>query len=257
MTAPDGLTVVMGGDKGAGLTPVQSFIDASVAWEKAQQSDDVLKRDTAQARYLRALAKVQAARGEDGSAELAQAARLAGFVKSLKPMAEARKTEAAEFIEVHEAFAVDARNRYPKFSLGWKAWVQVLKASTSGTRSERRSAIESALAVSRRIELAGPQPTPVKAAVPEPAPQAPPPPASAPVEPAPTPTPVRESSARHSRSDVRRHRRSRPADRKAENKALAAELRALGFVPNGEVWQRAKALRADGTVITAEALVAF
>lgn len=33
---------------------------------------------------------------------------------------------------------------------------------------------------------------------------------------------------------------------KQENRALAAELRALGFVPNGDVWAQAKGLRAAG-----------
>lgn len=38
--------------------------------------------------------------------------------------------------------------------------------------------------------------------------------------------------------------------RKAANRALAAELRALGYVPNGQIWAVAKSLRAAGQPVT-------
>lgn len=44
------------------------------------------------------------------------------------------------------------------------------------------------------------------------------------------------------------------AAKKAANRALAAEVRAAGLHPNGDVWQRAKALHAAGVAITADSL---
>lgn len=44
------------------------------------------------------------------------------------------------------------------------------------------------------------------------------------------------------------------AERRQANRALAAEVRALGLMPNGQVWERAKALYAAGKPITSETM---
>lgn len=71
-------------------------------------------------------------------------------------------------------------------------------------------------------------------------------PAEKPVEKVATVTPIRPDRPASARLTK--------AERKAANRTLAAELRTLGFVPNGDVWVRAKQLRAAGREITRESM---
>ena len=62
------------------------------------------------------------------------------------------------------------------------------------------------------------------------------------------------------REGRRRHRSSRSSaegSRKQANRALAAELRALGIVPNGEAWAYAKRLQADGGSVSRVSMARF
>lgn len=298
----DDLVFELAGEKSGGLTVTQRFIDASVAWEKAQQGDvfDPVKRDRAQLRYLQARARVESARGADdvAAATLVEAARVKSGLGRIEGLAAGVKDDRELWFAGHEFNATNARYGHDDerrrindvFGFGDKiatraanthqaasrAWLTVGGFGKARTGAQRHEDVRQAVALSRdawRLSgaLVEKAPTVATTADVTPGPSAPcvladeleraekaqkPEPAPVEVVEAPAPTVDQEPEPHATVTPIRPAATPKRRWSKADNRALAAELRTIGLVPNGDVWVAAKQLREEGAAVTRDALEA-